>query len=43
MLHNNISFWELLECVDNDFENNSENNTRKSEHNTEELQDWNSE
>ena len=37
MYCNEVSFQELLDCSDNDLENNFENNAWKLEHNAEEL------
>ena len=38
MLCNKVSFWELLDCFDNDLENDFEKNAWRLEHNVEELQ-----
>ena len=39
MLCNKVSFWELLDCFDNDLGNSFENNAWTLEHNVEELQE----
>ena len=39
MLCNKLLFCELLNCLDNDLENNFEHNVWKLQHNAEELQE----